>query len=216
MPPTPLPSPAQLAPVPLEWWQNVALFSPAAVLLAALVAALINWRILRQRTLADRNALEQKREADRKALEQKSAADSRAEWWRRAQWALERALSEDEASKALGLATLEVLARSELARKEELELFDIAWKTVNGNADADEVELGGSLAADEPDRTVHIVLADSYYPDGERVAEDPVVERLGDFLRRRGLVLNADVVDSGDNMGDNEGKVPEGNEEGTR
>lgn len=41
-----------------------ALFSPAAVLLAALIAALINWQILRQRTRSDAAALEQKREAD--------------------------------------------------------------------------------------------------------------------------------------------------------
>jgi hypothetical protein len=67
MPPTPPPAP--LTPAPLERWQHGTLFSPAAVLLAALIAALINWQILHQRSRAYERALEQKRESDRKALE---------------------------------------------------------------------------------------------------------------------------------------------------
>jgi hypothetical protein len=67
-----------------------------------------------------------------RTLRQKAVADDRAEWWKRTQWALDRALDEDEDGKALGLAALDVLARSELARNEELELLDIAWKSVNG------------------------------------------------------------------------------------
>ena len=38
----------------------------------------------------------------------------------------------DEDIKALGLGALAVLAQSELASAEELELLDIAWKAVNG------------------------------------------------------------------------------------
>lgn len=68
-------------------------------------------------------------------LRQKATADDRAEWWKRTQWALDRALDEEQDIKALGLATLGVLARSELARNEELELLDIAWKSVNGPGD---------------------------------------------------------------------------------
>ncbi len=119
---------------------------PLAVLIAALLAFYINWRTLKQRTAADATALEQKRAADAQALLQKTEADSRAEWWRRTQWALDRALDQDEGTKALGLATLEVLARSELARTEELELFDIAWKSVwgdeNGDDDGQDVDSG--------------------------------------------------------------------------
>ena len=66
-------------------------------------------------------------------LRQRAIADDRAEWWKRTQWALDSALDRDEDTKALGLAALEVLARSELARNEELELLDIAWKSVNGH-----------------------------------------------------------------------------------
>jgi hypothetical protein len=67
-----------------------------------------------------------------RTLRQKAVADDRAEWWKRTQWALDRALDEDLDGKALGLAALDVLARSELARNEELELLDIAWESVNG------------------------------------------------------------------------------------
>jgi hypothetical protein len=139
---TPAPTPAPLDVVvhsgPADWWVILAGLGPLAVLVAALLAFYINWRTLKQRTLADKTALDQKREADAQALRQKTEADSRAEWWRRTQWALDRALDQDEGTKALGLATLDVLARSELARQEELELFDIAWKNVAGDENGDE------------------------------------------------------------------------------
>ena len=141
---TPVPSPGPLDVVvhsgPADWWVILVGLGPLAVLIAALLAFYINWRTLKQRTAADKTALEQKREADANALQQKTEADSRAEWWRRTQWALDRALDPDEGTKALGLATLEVLARSELARNEELELFDIAWKSVSGDENGDEAE----------------------------------------------------------------------------
>ncbi|WP_240721368.1 hypothetical protein [Pseudarthrobacter sp. NamE5] len=138
----PAPSPSMLDVVvhsgPADWWVILAGLGPLAVLIAALLAFYINWRTLKQRTSADKTALDQKREADAQALRQKTEADSRAEWWRRTQWALDRALDADEGTKALGLATLEVLARSELARDEELELFDIAWKSVAGDENGDD------------------------------------------------------------------------------
>jgi hypothetical protein len=138
---TPAPSPSPLDVVvhsgPADWWVILAGLGPLAVLIAALLAFYINWRTLKQRTAADATALEQKRAADTQALLQKTEADSRAEWWRRTQWALDRALDQDEGTKALGLATLEVLARSELARTEELELFDIAWISVGGDENGD-------------------------------------------------------------------------------
>ena len=129
MNPSPSPVDAFVPSGPAEWWQIVAALGPLAILLAAVLAAAISWKTLRQRTTADALALAQKREADADALN-KRLADDRSEWWRRAQWALDRALDDDEAAKALGLVTLEVLARSELARTEELELFDLAWQSV--------------------------------------------------------------------------------------
>jgi hypothetical protein len=112
-----MPSPAVSAHA--DWWEVLAALGPLAVLVAAVIGAAISWRALRQRTIADAHA-----------LQQKSDADDRAEWWKRTQWALDRALREDQGSKALGLATLAVLAQSGLARDEELELLDIAWQSV--------------------------------------------------------------------------------------
>lgn len=105
---------------PAEWWQIVAALGPLAVLAGAVLAAFIGWRTLRQKAAAD--AL---------ALKQRTRADDRAEWWKRAQWALDKALDAGEDAKALGLASLAVLARSDLAREEELELLDIAWQSVS-------------------------------------------------------------------------------------
>jgi hypothetical protein len=152
---TPPPSPGPLEVTvnsgPAEWWVILAGLGPLAVLIAALLAFYINWRTLKQRTAADKTALEQKREADAQALRQKTEADSRAEWWRRTQWALDRALDGDEGTKALGLATLEVLARSELARDEELELFDIAWKSVAGDENGDDGDADNGPAVVDAD-----------------------------------------------------------------
>jgi hypothetical protein len=181
---TPTPSPSPLDVIihsgPADWWVILAGLGPLAVLIAALLAFYINWRTLKQRTTADRTTLEQKREADAQALQQKTEADSRAEWWRRTQWALDRALDEDEGTKALGLATLDVLARSELARKEELELFDIAWKNVsgdeNGEPDADVVTAGLGEAEGANETTAGAGNAGGF---------------------------PADAVDSGEYMGDN-------------
>jgi len=127
--PTPSPSPVRVIvdTGPAEWWQILAALGPLAVLVGGILAALIGWNTLRQRTTAD--AL---------ALKQRTDADSRAEWWKRTQWALDQALAKDKNTKALGLATLAVLTRSELARKEELELLDIAWQAVNGEGDSDD------------------------------------------------------------------------------
>lgn len=114
---SPIPSPAASAQA--TWWEVLAALGPLAILIAAVIGAAISWRTLRQRTMADE-----------KALLQKSEADDRAEWWKRTQWALSLTVREDHGARALGLATLAVLAESGLARDEELELLDIAWQSV--------------------------------------------------------------------------------------
>lgn len=172
---TPAPSPSPVDVIvhsgPADWWVILAGLGPLAVLIAALLAFYINWHTLKQRTAADMTALDQKREADAQALRQKSEADSRAEWWRRTQWALDRALDEDEGTKALGLATLDVLARSELAREEELELFDIAWKNVSGDESGDE-----SGEGDDSRHEVAPVDSDDRLGDNGTTDEDKTKE----------------------------------------
>jgi hypothetical protein len=164
--PTPPPGPLEVVvhSGPADWWVILAGLGPLAVLIAALLAFYINWRTLAQRTSADKTALDQKRAADEQALRQKTEADSRAEWRRRAQWALDRSLDDDDGTKALGLATLNVLAGSELARTEELELFDAAWENVASD-DSGDLTVGAGTpeprqvqtppnAASSPDRKV--------------------------------------------------------------
>lgn len=132
------PAPLEVAvSAPAEWWEIVAALGPLAVLAGAVLAAFIGWRTLRQKAAADAQA-----------LIQKTRADDRAEWWKRTQWALDKALAADGDAQALGLASLAVLARSDLAREEELELLDIAWQSV---ADADGDGAGWDEEADAVD-----------------------------------------------------------------
>jgi len=129
VPPTPIPSPVDviLHSNPAEWWQVLGALGPLAVLLSAIVAGLIGWNTLKQRTAADALALAQKREADAKALDQKTKADSRAEWWRRAQWALDSSLSDDPDRAKLGLGIMAVLA-SNPPGPDEVRIITIAWE----------------------------------------------------------------------------------------
>lgn len=119
MNPAPSPNPVHVIvdTGPAEWWQILAALGPLAVLLGALLAAFIGWNTLRQRTNADERALAQKREAD-----------SRAEWWRRAQWALEASVNDKPEKQDIGLAVLENLSTSSLAGPEEAQIIAEAWK----------------------------------------------------------------------------------------
>lgn len=119
MTPTPTPDPLEVLvhTGPAEWWQILAALGPLAVLLGALLAALIGWHTLRQRTTADAKALAQKREAD-----------NRSEWWKRTQWAIDNSLSEEPDKAKLGLRVMTVLAESSLAGPEELKIITSAWQ----------------------------------------------------------------------------------------
>lgn len=88
----------------VAWWEVLGALSPLATLLAAAIAGTIAWQALKQRSLADR----------------------RGEWWGRAQWALNAALSEDPALKETGLGILGILATSSLATDEEIEILSVA------------------------------------------------------------------------------------------
>ncbi|QTG79439.1 hypothetical protein [Arthrobacter crystallopoietes] len=87
-----------------EWWNVLEALGPLATLLAAAVAGFIAWQALKERALADR----------------------RAEWWSRAQWALDASLSADMERKATGLGVLALLAKSHLATDEEIEILATA------------------------------------------------------------------------------------------
>ncbi|MBT1001801.1 hypothetical protein KIH31_04225 [Paenarthrobacter sp. DKR-5] len=108
-----LPSATAIADAPAQWWQSLSALSPLAVLIAAVVAASVGLLTLRQR----------------------SKADMRSEWWSRAQWALDAALSADTKRAEVGLGIMSVLAESELARREELEILTVAWEEPLENAE---------------------------------------------------------------------------------
>jgi hypothetical protein len=55
-------------------------------------------------------------------VRQKSKADSRAEWWRRAQWAIDHATSDREEVVEAGLISMTVLIESALATDEDVRL----------------------------------------------------------------------------------------------
>lgn len=76
--------------------------APIATLVVATVALYIGLRTIRQRDLADR----------------------RDQWWKRFVWAMELTLADDLADKDLGLDVLELLGRSGLAGREEIEILD--------------------------------------------------------------------------------------------
>lgn len=112
-------TPVAIASEPPQWWDIVGALGPLAILLAAGIAAIVGVLGLREKS-----------NTDRLVLTQQTNADNRSEWWRRAQWALDNAMSADLDRRALGIGILTVLAYSELAKTEELAIFDMAWMIV--------------------------------------------------------------------------------------
>lgn len=102
MTPTPVPSPSDT----VQLWDVVASIGPIAIILGAVVAGLVGWRTIRQRTVAD----------------------ARSEWWKRTQWAMEMARENDPDTRTLGFSILTLLAKSKLAAREELLLLDEALR----------------------------------------------------------------------------------------
>lgn len=64
------------------------------------------------------------------AYRQKLEADRRAQWWVRAQWALDASLSADPRRSLAGLAVLNHLKSSSLATREDQELFRLIGAAV--------------------------------------------------------------------------------------
>lgn len=123
---------------PSEWWEILAGLSPVAVLLAAVLAFTVGLMTLRQRTRADR----------------------RSDWWDRAEWALDASMSDDPVRMATGLNVLSVLAESELASAEEIEILTAAWQEPLAEAAPEGGRAGvrGGVPT-RTDRSVHIAAA---------------------------------------------------------
>ena len=80
------------------------------------------------RNISDR--VEQRR--DRLRHDEKQA---RVEWWRRSEWAVELALSDDDATEATGIETLEALVLSPLQTPSEFGIVEIYLKNRGGIGD---------------------------------------------------------------------------------
>lgn len=58
-----------------------------------------------------------------RTLRQRTKADRQDQWWKRAQWAIDLSLSDDDQRRATGLAGVSYLAGSELAGQDETEFI---------------------------------------------------------------------------------------------
>jgi hypothetical protein len=85
-------------------WDVLASLGPLAILLAALIAAFIGWR----------------------SMQTQAEANRRAQWWERAEWALDASMASDLDRRVVGLGVLALLAESYLAGEEEARILQVA------------------------------------------------------------------------------------------
>lgn len=133
---------------PPEWWQIVGALSPFAVLLAAIIAAIIG---LRQ-------------------IKQKRESDNRAEWWKRTQWALDAVHSGDDKRGTVGLKVLTVLAESDLAGKGELDVLSAAWENPLDEAEQELKATAQGIPSQEAFGTPTVSAGRSWYGGGPSVS----------------------------------------------
>lgn len=139
----------QLAPSEPSVWMNIAALTPVAALTAAIVAALVGWHNLKQQ----QRALKESVKSNARSLSQKSQADARSEWWKRTQWALEAAASDDPRMYAYGAGMLDLLAQSELAGPKDKELLDAVWEGTDTEMQDEDIEQLIRDASEQEDLT---------------------------------------------------------------
>jgi hypothetical protein len=152
--PSPSPLPVTVVAAPPEWWQILSALSPLAVLVAAIVAAVVGFLSLRQ----------------------KARADNRAEWWRRAQWALDASLARSRSEAEMGQKAIDLLGRSELASREELALLKIGTEDPIRAAD----EASGTRAVAPSQRPIPVSAEDRKVQIAAARARVTLDQRLGE------------------------------------
>ena len=125
-----------LAPGEPTLWMNLVALTPMAALTAAVVAAVVGYKNLRQQ----QRALNVSVRSDARNLRQKREADTRSEWWRRTQWALEAAASDNTTMYGYGAAMLDLLAQSELAGPHDKALLDAVWEVTSTEMEDDSIK----------------------------------------------------------------------------
>lgn len=108
----------RLSPGEPSGWVIMSSLAPVAALLAAILVTFIGWRNLKHQQAA---------------LAVSVQNDDRSEWWKRAQWALEAAVSPDNVQlAAAGSEMLTVLVDSDMASDDDKDLLDTAWRAGTG------------------------------------------------------------------------------------
>lgn len=88
---------------PAEWWQILAAFTPLAALLGLVLVVGISWYSAQRST--------------------PTQATMRAEWWDRAEWAMDMAMDARPERRRAGLAALEQLGTSDLMGKDDAKIL---------------------------------------------------------------------------------------------
>lgn len=125
-----------LAPGEPTLWTSLVALTPLAALTAAVVAAVVGYKNLRQQ----QRALNASVRSDARNLRQKREADTRSEWWRRTQWALEAAASDNTTMYGYGAGMLDLLAQSELAGPHDKALLDAVWEVTSTEMEDDSIK----------------------------------------------------------------------------
>lgn len=103
------------------WRTALAVLTPLTAIIAAIVAAIVGWRNLKQQ---------------QDALDATVRSAGRAEWWTRTQWALDASASANAVMSTYGATMLDLLAESKMAKDEDMALLDAVWKgTTSGMND---------------------------------------------------------------------------------
>jgi hypothetical protein len=104
----------------MDWaWVSLFVTSPGFGGVAAVIAALIAFAAARQSAREAGRQEEQNRQ-------QRNGADRKAQWWARAQWALDLTVSGDTDKATIGHRVLSSLAESEWADEHEADVIAAA------------------------------------------------------------------------------------------
>ena len=157
-----------LAPGDPTGWEIAAAFGPAAVFVGGIITLVIGLMSLnRQRINAEKQSADQK-----EAMAERRRADDRAEWWKRAQWALDASLSESAVRQDLGFKMLERLVTAGSVDREDLELLEPAWRRSAAANGSQAVAVMEESTVALPDLAGQGYIPQDYVDEFRRVLDD--------------------------------------------